>query len=106
MYHPSSQWAHLYNNKQWRKVRAAQLASEPLCRFCLQMGRTTAATVCDHIEPHNGDLDKFWHGPFQSLCKTCHDGTKQAQDKGAGLRGCDTHGVPLDAGHHWQRADG
>jgi 5-methylcytosine-specific restriction enzyme A len=27
------------------------------------------ATICDHVEPHRGDVNKFWLGPFMSLCK-------------------------------------
>jgi hypothetical protein len=22
------------------------------------------ATICDHVEPHHGDVNKFWLGPF------------------------------------------
>ena len=31
----------------------------------------------DHVEPHHGDVNKFWLGPFQSLCKGCHESTKR-----------------------------
>ncbi len=77
-----SKWAHLYNDVQWRKLRARQLRDEPLCRMCKARGKITPATICDHIEPHKGDIKKFWAGPFQSLCKTCHDSDKQRIEKG------------------------
>ena len=35
----------------------------PLCAFC------------------HGDVNKFWLGPFQSLCKPCHDGVKKVVEQ-------------------------
>lgn len=80
----AGQHSNLYSHRRWRRIRADQLRREPLCRFCDSNGRVTEATVCDHIDPHRGDLAKFWAGPFQSLCKHCHDGEKQRLEK-AGL---------------------
>ena len=45
-----------------------------------------AASVCDHVHPHRGDEVKFWAGPFQSLCKPCHDSDKQRQENGGPAR--------------------
>jgi hypothetical protein len=53
------------------------------------------------VDPHRGDPVKFWKGELQSLCETCHNAVKQAQEKTGVLRGCDTDGIPLDPGHHW-----
>jgi hypothetical protein len=80
-------------------MRKAQLAKEPLCRYCQQMGRVTAATVCDHITPHRGDVALFYAGPFQSLCATCHSSAKQAEEKSGVVRGCDVDGKPF--GRDW-----
>lgn len=77
-----SQHSHLYNNNAWRAVRLAQLQKEPLCAFCKKRGVITAATVCDHVDPHKGDLDRFWAGPFQSLCASCHSVDKQILENG------------------------
>lgn len=96
-----SQWHHLYNSRAWRKRRANLLASEPTCRMCAKIGKITAATVADHIRPHRGDLERFWHGELQPLCKTCHDGAKAAEEAGSGLRGGDVRGNPVDPAHHW-----
>ena len=75
----------LYSTARWAKQRTAQLRDEPLCRTCAEAGRTTAATVCDHVEPHRGDVEAFWRGPFQSLCDAapwrCHSRTKQAAER-------------------------
>jgi 5-methylcytosine-specific restriction enzyme A len=44
---------------------------------CGRIESDTSLLVCDHVEPHGGDVVKFWAGPFQTLCKRCHDGEKQ-----------------------------
>ena len=71
----------LYGTARWQRVRAHQLAAEPLCRLCLAEGHVTPALVCDHVAPHRGDVQRFWAGPFQSLCKPHHDGAKQREDQ-------------------------
>lgn len=70
----------LYGSARWISLRAQQLSDEPLCRTCLKDGRITPAVVCDHVMPHRGDVARFWAGPFQSLCKTCHSAEKQRED--------------------------
>ena len=72
----------LYGTARWQRISAAQREAEPLCRMCLARGLTVAATVCDHIVPHRGDEAMFWSGPFQSLCKPCHDADKQRIESG------------------------
>jgi hypothetical protein len=54
----------------------------PLCAMCLTEGRTTAATVADHVTPHRGDPELFWHGDLQSLCAACHSLFKQSEERG------------------------
>ena len=71
----------LYRYARWLRLRREQLQSELLCRFCLIVGRETAATVCDHVVPHRGDVDAFWSGPFQSLCVGCHNRDKQRLER-------------------------
>ena len=95
----------LYGTARWRKLRAAKLAAEPLCKLCLDRGYTTLATVADHVEPHHGDPVKFWTGKLQSLCTTCHSAIKQAFEKSGRLRGADLEGRPLDPGHPWNREE-
>ena len=58
----------------WQKARRLFLKDHPLCNHCLEVERTTAATVVDHIEPHCGDPMRFWdRSNWQALCKRCHD---------------------------------
>lgn len=86
---------YLYCTARWRKKRAAQLAREPLCWMCRQLGRVVAATVADHDPPHRGDVMAFWVNPLRSLCKVCHDGAKKQLEKSGVLRGCSTDGAPF-----------
>jgi len=85
----------MYNTSRWRKLRARQLETEPLCRMCQAQGLVTEATVCDHVEPHRGDEVKFWAGPFQSLCRDHHNGAKQRQEQRGVEIGCDADGYPI-----------
>lgn len=63
----------LYHTARWARIRKRQLAKDPWCAQCLLQDVYTPATVVDHVIPHRGDPVKFYRGPFQSLCKTCHD---------------------------------
>jgi hypothetical protein len=47
----------------------------------LKEGRTVAASVSDHITPHNGNPILF-EGELQSLCAHCHNNTKRKHDLG------------------------
>ena len=59
----------------WQKARLAWLKAHPLCEECLRQGRTTPATVVDHIIPHKGDKHLFWDSAnnWASLCTACHN---------------------------------
>lgn len=86
-----------YKTARWQKLRARQLNHEPLCAYCLDIGVVNAATVCDHTTPHKGDEHRFWSGPFQSLCKPCHDRDKQRIERGGKPRqAIGTDGWPIE----------
>ena len=89
--------------------------------MCEQTGRTTPATVVDHIVPHriadalrskdgaqiSAARARFWDASnWQSLCATCHDGAKAQQESSGVMRGHDADGMPLDLGSHWRVSDG
>lgn len=79
----------------------------PLCRYCLETGHATPATVVDHIIPHRGDQTLFWdEANWQPLCKLCHDSIKARHEQGKALVGCGMDGVPIDAAHHWHGSGG
>jgi hypothetical protein len=31
---------------------------------CRRIEGGTCRLVCDHVQPHRGDVEKFWSGPF------------------------------------------
>lgn len=88
-------WLSWYSTAAWKHIRRWQLAQEPLCRMCAEVGDTTAATVCDHIEPHRGDAEKFWSGPFQSLCAAHHSRDKQREENGRKVMRYGADGYPI-----------
>jgi 5-methylcytosine-specific restriction protein A len=63
----------LYDSKEWRRARLAQLKRHPLCEDCLELGAVVEATEVDHRVRHEGDRKKFKdRSNLQSLCKPCH----------------------------------
>lgn len=96
----------LYNSRSWKVQRLEHLRRWPWCKYCLDQGRKIPATVVDHIKPHRGNTELFFDRlNWQSLCKTCHDSTKQRFEKSGVIQGCDANGTPVDPRHHWNRAD-
>jgi 5-methylcytosine-specific restriction protein A len=77
---PWRKWFHL---AVWRDIRVAQLTREPLCERCKAKDLIVAATVVHHEVPHRGNWELFVSGPFESLCKSCHDGEAQAEERAA-----------------------
>lgn len=75
-----------YGHK-WRQYRLAYLSKHPLCEGCRKQAIVTAASVVDHIVPHQGDPRLFWdENNHQALCKPCHDVVKAAEERSAGYR--------------------
>jgi 5-methylcytosine-specific restriction protein A len=96
----ATEYRKLYKTSGWRKRRAQQLFDQPLCEFCMAKGIVKQADVADHIEPHRGDLDKFFNGKLQSLCATpCHAITKQRMEAGGYSCEADEFGWPIDPNH-------
>jgi 5-methylcytosine-specific restriction enzyme A len=86
----------MYQDPRWKRIRAHQLKIDPLCRICERDGVVTPATICDHIEPHRGNVVKFFSGPFQSLCKMCHDSAKKAfENSGKVIKKIGLDGYPV-----------
>jgi len=95
----------LYDKARWSRVRRQQLRAHPWCAMCWQKGLVVPATVVDHVEPHRGDVNKFWLNPLQSLCKPCHDGRKQSLEKKGYIDEIGSDGWPIDASHPAYRWD-
>jgi 5-methylcytosine-specific restriction enzyme A len=79
----SQPWRAFYRTREWREIRARQRAAQPLCERCLKAGKTVPMAVVNHVERHRGDWAKFIAGPFESLCKPCHDGEVQREERAA-----------------------
>lgn len=60
--------------------------------MCKSMGVICAGNIVDHIVPHKGNMKLFFEGPFQTLCVTHHNSTKQRMEK-SGDYGCDENGM-------------
>jgi hypothetical protein len=88
-----------YQLNRHRKRAKHQLQLEPFCHFCANNGKATPARIADHVHPHKGDWTEFRMGELQSLCKACHDSTKQLIER----HGCDPRigidGFPIDKAH-------
>lgn len=89
----------LYRTARWKRKRDLQLKRCPLCVYCQQQGRTTLATVVDHVIPHRGDRHLFWQGELQSLCVEHHSSSKQSEERRGYARAVGIDGVPIDPLH-------
>jgi len=95
----------MYDSVRWRKAAKHFLNANPLCIMCAKIGRDTAATVVDHIKPHEGDYDLFWDSSnWQALCATCHSGVKRMQENHGYSQACDKDGFPIDANHPFNKS--
>lgn len=93
-----------YGSARWKRLREAQLRAHPLCAFCLQIGRVTAATVVDHIKPHKGQGGLFFsRDNLQSLCDAepwrCHSRRKQSIERLGYDTAIGLDGWPVDPNH-------
>lgn len=82
---------------RWQRVRARQLAREPMCRECGQ-----PAKEVDHVKPRSAGGAAFDPGNLQSLCPRCHGQKTGAYDRHGRdwtVRGCDADGYPRDPSH-------
>ncbi len=96
-------WWKWYKLPAWQARRAGQLRDEPLCQLCKARGLVVPATVANHKTPHRGNWLLFIEGALQSVCKPCHDGVIQREEKRGHVIGCDDAGRPSDPLHPWNR---
>lgn len=78
----------LYRTARWAKLRWSILTRDLFtCRMCDRLEGDTSKLVCDHRQPHRGDLTLFWDpGNLWTLCAPCHSGAKQREEQAAALR--------------------
>lgn len=89
-------WRRLYKTARWQRLREHHLSLQPLCERCLTMEVVEPATVVHHKVAHKGDLDLFWSGPFESLCKPHHDRDGQLEDHGKTVVRFGVDGWPIE----------
>lgn len=86
----------LYSTARWIRLREWHKSHNPLCAYCLEREEVSEAEVVDHIRPHKGDLELFWDpNNLQSLCRECHDGRKQSEERGRNYIAFGADGWPL-----------
>ena len=73
---------------RWQRYRKSYLKAHPLCvMFCKEEGKTTPATVVDHIVPHKGDPMLFWAPTnHQAGCVACNSRKAALLEGGFGNR--------------------
>lgn len=76
-----------YNTARWQKLRWQVLKDAAfICALCGKGESDTAKLVGDHIKPHRGDEALFYdRANVQCLCKSCHDGAKQREERQQGF---------------------
>lgn len=92
-------WRAWYSLKAWQTRRAHQLAKQPLCERHLAQGMVVAATVANHKTPHRGDWNLFITGELESVCKPCHDGPVQSEERGTPRQATGLDGWPITSTH-------
>ena len=82
------------NSSRWRKLRAAVLAREPLCRRCGDVANTV-----DHV---SGDPSDNSAQNLAPMCAPCHSHKTGRERAGLPVNwGCDADGWPRDPSHPW-----
>jgi 5-methylcytosine-specific restriction endonuclease McrA len=79
------QW---YKTSRWQRLRWSVLVAAGFtCSMCGKLEGNTRQLVADHDPPHRGDEAAFWDpARLKCLCKPCHDGDKQALERGGKVR--------------------
>lgn len=72
--------------------------------MCAKAGLKTRADTVDHTIRHKGRRDLFFdRRNLQSLCKRCHDTTKQSQERLGYSNEIGPDGLPIDPRHPFNR---
>ena len=65
--------SHRVYDRAWRRLSAAHLRGEPLCRECATRGHNVLAIQVDHILPVSAAAQlRLVDANLQSLCLACH----------------------------------
>lgn len=104
-----SRWP--YNTQRWQRVRANQLARQPMCELCAEIGphahSIRPATDVDHKVTIESGGAPFDPSNLQSMCHEHHSWkTSHLDRQGIAFadwqqRGCFSDGTPRDPAHPW-----
>jgi 5-methylcytosine-specific restriction protein A len=90
----------LYKTPRWQKLRQWKLSRHPLCQWCENLDRTTAATEVHHDIPHKGDHGRFYDANnLVSLCTPCHNSEAQGIERRGYSNAIGTDGWAIDHKH-------
>ncbi|WP_170427310.1 hypothetical protein [Ruegeria arenilitoris] len=85
-----------YMSKRWRRIRGKHLFQQPNCVVC-QVPGTQVDHLCGHNDEHAKYViaalnlgaitspdwrERFWHGPYVTLCHSHHSAKTQAEMRG------------------------
>jgi 5-methylcytosine-specific restriction protein A len=93
----------------WMAAAARFREEHPLCNGCFAIGVVRAATVVDHIVPHDGNQELFWNeANWQPACEWHHNSIKPMLERqwrahkisSAALRLGSTQAVALTRARH------
>lgn len=80
-------WRKWYKTAEWRRLRLDIFKRDHFtCQWpgCGRVEGNTSKLVADHRTPHRGSERLFWdRGNLWTLCKPCHDGAKQREERRA-----------------------
>lgn len=81
---------HWYKTREWKRVRLRVFARDHYtCKRCHRMHIDTSLLVAHHVSAHKGNEKRFWdEGNLETVCKECHDGPIQREEKASYLSGC------------------
>jgi 5-methylcytosine-specific restriction endonuclease McrA len=76
-------WRAWYKTRDWKHLRWECLSRDGFrCQGCRRLVADTSQLVADHKTPHRGNPELFWTlAGLQTLCKPCHDGAKQREER-------------------------
>lgn len=81
-------WRGWYKLVRWKKLKAAVHKRDGYrCQMpgCGAFVADPRQRIADHKQPHRGDPGLFWDPDnVQTLCKPCHDGRKQREERRGG----------------------
>ena len=73
------QYQHIYQDRRWKRMRAAKIANNPLCEKCEVEGRVTPTTEVHHKIPfqtgrNTEEVERlaFEWDNLMSVCTSCH----------------------------------